>query len=409
MKILRIDFETRGTAELSGKNSVGLYNYATHPDTRILMLAYKLPGSDQVQLWQPHLGPMPQDLRAALLDPTVFISAFNSMFERYILQYQLCIIIHPSRFLDPQVGCRYLTLPPSLGGAGEVLGLPHHLQKDKRGEELIDLFSIPKKRSKKEGGALYFNDWNSHPREWQEFCEYCIQDVVAEEEIARRLTVLQAFPLPLFEQRLWVFDQIVNDRGMPVDVDFVTKAYRLGTRAKEEKQKDINALTGLENANSTTQLLPWVKERGYEFNTLRKETVEAVLKDPESKITPECRAVLQARREASSTSYTKLAAILRQVCSDGRARNMFIFMGSSRCGRWAGSVVQPHNMARPNGTFEKKKNLDDARTLIYAEDYEGLKKRFEEKDKATGLMKPGNVLLIIKNVIRTVFVAPEIQ
>jgi DNA polymerase bacteriophage-type len=408
MKILRIDFETRGTAELSGQKSVGLYNYATHPDTRVLMLAYKLPGSQFVQLWQPHLGPMPADLLAALLEPTVFISAFNSAFERYILQYQLGITIHPSRFLDPQVSCRYLTLPASLGGACEVLRMPAHLQKDKRGEDLIDLFSIPKKRSKKQGGALYFNDWETHPMEWQEFCEYCMQDVVAEEEVMRRLTILQAFPLPEFEHRLWVFDQIVNDRGMPVDVRFVTNAYALATRAKEEKQQEINALTGLENANSTTQLLPWVQERGYEFKTLRKETVEAVLKDPESKITPECRAVLQARREASSTSYTKLAAILRQVCNDGRTRGMFVFMGSSRCGRWAGSVVQPHNMARPNGTFEKKKNLDDARTLIYAGDYEGLKKRFEEKDKTTGLMKPGNVLLIIKNVIRTVFVAPEL-
>jgi DNA polymerase len=195
---------------------------------------------------------------------------------------------------------------------------------------------------------------------------------------------------------------------MPVDVDFVQKALRLATRAKEEKQQELNALTGLENANSTTQLLPWVKARGYEFNTLRKETVEAVLKDPDAKITEECRAVLQGRREASSTSYTKLAAILRQVCADGRLRNQFIFMGSSRCGRWAGNAVQMHNFARPNSIFKKKKNLDDARQLIYAEDYEGLKKRFEEKDKKTGEMKPGNVLLIIKNVIRTVFVAPEV-
>jgi len=407
MKFLRLDYETRGTAELSGKNSVGLYNYVRHPETKPLMLAYKLPDAADVRVWQMHLGPMPEELRLALLEAAdcksdLYVTAFNSPFERDFTRVHLGIDIHPSKWVDSQVGARYLALPAGLDEVCVVLNLPKHLCKDKRGEELIDLFCLPKTRKKKEGGGTYFNDWNSHPVEWAEFVEYCRQDVVAEEEVARRITILQALPLPPFEQRLWVFDQIVNDRGMPVDTDFVSKALRLATRAKEEKQLELNALTGLENANSTTQLLPWVKERGYEFNTLRKETVEAVLKDPDAKITAECRAVLQGRREASSTSYTKLSAILRQVCPDGRLRNQFIFLGSSRCGRWSGNAVQLHNLARPNGTFEKKKNLDDARALIYAEDYEGLKKRFEEKGK------PGNVLLIIKNVIRTVFVAPEV-
>jgi len=406
MRYLRLDYETRGTAELSGQKSVGLYNYVRHPDTRVLMLAYKLPDATEVELWQPHLRPMPSALfdalhSAARADSNLYATAFNSPFERDFTRVHLGIEIPPSKWIDSQVGARYLTLPPNLEEVCETLDLPKHLQKNKRGAELIDLFSIPQTRKKKDGGGTYFNDWTTHPLEWEEFCEYCKQDVVAEEEIARRMELLQAMPLPAFEQRLWVFDQTVNDRGMPVDVDFVSKALRLATRAKEEKLAELNTLTGLANANSTTQLLPWVTERGYEFNTLRKETVEAVLKDPDSKITPECRAVLQGRREASSTSYTKLAAILRQVCKDGRLRNQFIFMGSSRCGRWSGNAVQLHNMARPNGTFEKRKNLEDARALIYAEDYEGLKKRFAEKDK------PGNVLLIVKNVIRTVFVAPE--
>jgi hypothetical protein len=81
---------------------------------------------------------------------------------------------------------------------------------------------------------------------------------------------------------------------------------------------------------------------------------------------------------------------------------MFIFMGSSRCGRWSSGAVQLHNMARPDKVFESRKNLADGRALILAEDYEGIKERF--KDPKTG--KPGSVLLVIKNCIRTVFVAP---
>jgi DNA polymerase len=407
-KILWIDFETRSTAELGGKDSVGLYNYATHPSTKVLMMAYKLPGAKEVLLWQPHLGPMPDDLRVALLDPAIQIGAFNSAFERYILQYQLGITLPASRFVDPQVGCRYLSLPSDLDSCCTILALPAHLAKDKRGEELIELFSFPHTTRKKKGEEqhTYFNDWTSHSQEWAQFGDYCRQDVLAEEEILRRLTILDAWPMPPFERKLWEFDQKVNDRGMPVDVDFVQKAHKLALRAKKEALESQNAITELENSNSTTQLLPWVKERGYLYNTLNKNFVDAALKDPDVHLSEECSKVLTARREAASTAYTKLAAILRQVCYDGRLRNQFIYLGSSRCGRWSGSSVQLHNLARPmvlgkcpenpdGYDFESEEVLNDARALVYGENYDELKARYK------------SVLLVVKCLIRTVFVAPR--
>ena len=403
IKVLRIDFETCSAVELSGQESVGLHNYMTHPTTRALMLAYKLPGAKTVDIWFPHEGPMPAELRAALLDPEVFISAFNSAFERYGLEFLCGFKLHPSRFIDPQVGCRYLTLPASLEGAGEVLGLPAHLKKDARGEELIKLFCVPHYTRKKKGvePKMFFNDWNSHPSEWLEFSDYCIQDVIAEEEVERRCEILEALPLPPFERKLWIFDQIVNDRGIPVDVELVEKAYRLGVRAKEEAIAEQDAISGLENSNSTTQLLPWAREHGYPYNTLGKDFVDAVLKDPQIVLSEECRKVLTKRREAASTTYTKLAKILRQVSPDGILYNQFVFMGSTRCARWSGNGVQLHNLARPDKTFESYKSLADARALIRAEDYEGIKERF--KDQKTD--KPGSVLLVIKNCIRSVFIA----
>jgi DNA polymerase len=404
VNILRLDFETRSAAKLSGQESVGLHNYMSNESTRALMLAYKLPSAKTVDIWFPHEGPMPAELRAAILDPDVLISAFNSAFERYALEYLCGIKLHPSRFTDPQVSCRYLTLPASLGEAGVILGMPAHLLKSERGEELIELFSKPHYTRKKKGEErkMFFNDWNTHPNEWLEFADYCIQDVIAEEEIARRCEILEALPLPPFERKLWIFDQVVNDRGIPVDVEFVEKAYKLGVRAKEEAIAEQDAISGLENSNSTTQLLPWVRQRGYPYNTLGKDFVDAVLKDPGIVLSEECRKVLTLRRAAASTTYTKLAKILKQVSKDGRLRNQFLFMGSTRCARWSGNAVQLHNMARPDKTFESRKNLVDARALIRAEDYEGIKERF--KDAKTG--KPGSVLLVIKNCIRTVFIAP---
>ena len=402
MRFLRMDYETRGTAELRGKNSVGLYNYVHHKDTLPLMLAYKLPGNKEVDLYRidRDKGLLPKDLTEAMkeaADPTsnLFATAFNSPFERWFTKVHFQIDLPASKWIDSQVSARYLSLPADLESVCEILDLPANLRKDKRGEALIDLFSLPKKRKKKEGGDTYFNDWLSHPAEWEEFCVYCIQDVRSEEEISRRMEILGALPLPEFERKLWMFDQKVNDRGVLVDVDFVTKALELAERSKQESLDEQNKTTGLENANSTSQLLPWAQERGYPFGTLRKDTISSVLKDPEVKLSEECRIVLTKRLEAGSTSYTKLASILRNVSSDGRLRGQFVFMGASRTGRFSGNAVQLQNLARPTAEFENIDTLTEAREMIRQMKYDEIKTRF------------GSVLTVVKSCLRSAFIAPE--
>lgn len=410
---LIVDFETAGEAELT---EVGLYNYATHPATRALMLGWRIvqdlgDNITPMELWEPHIESLPSKVYAAIQDPHVDIVTFNSAFERYIFKYVLGIDIPVTRFQDPQASARYLSLPANLDQVGMVLGLPLELRKDKRGKELMELFSFPHTRKKKDGGGTYFNDHNSHPKEWIEYGEYCKQDCVAEQEIARREMLLGVFPLPPRERKIWLFDQKVNDRGMPTDRVFVEKAFAIADRSKKEKLKQQNEATGLENANSTTQLLPWVEDRGYPLSNLRKQNIELVLKDKEVEMTEECRLVLEARMEASSTSYKKLQSILRNINSDGLLRNQFIYMGSSRCGRWSGNAVQLHNMARPDGTFEDMDTVKKARNFIYEDDYDSLATSFlKDAAKLRASESPlYSPLLIAKNVIRTVFVAPEGQ
>ena len=406
IQILKTDFETRNVHVIGTKKGVGLYNYMTHPSMRVLMQAYKLPGETGPckNLWECHKGPMPKDLNDALDDPNVMIESFNSAFERYTLQYQLNKTIPPERFIDPQVGGRYLCLPPDLASMCEILDVPPYLAKDERGEDLIELFCAPKYPRKKKGEpqpAPFWHDWNSHPAEWEAFGKYCMRDVDAEEEVLRREEMLGAMPMSDFEREVWCFDQRVNDRGMPVDMEFVNSALWLAEKAKEDALNSQNALTGLENANSTTQLLPWARERGYPYNTLNKAFVEAALNDPQYTIDELCRTVLRARLSAGSTSYTKMNAIKRHICPDGMLRNQFIYLGSSRCGRWSGNAVQLHNMPRPskpkdvNGAdFEDVDTIVEARAMIYRRDYDGI------------IAKYGNLLEVIKSTIRTCFVAP---
>lgn len=412
MTELHLDFESRSPV---GPSEVGLRNYIFRLDTEPLFLWYRIGdgGYSCVRYWEgDRIGAHPE-LEAALLNPEVMLVAFNSAFERYMLK-RLGWEIPASRFIDPQVGGRYLSLPASLEVQGEVLGLPPSLAKDSRGDELIKLFSVKvvvkeKKATKKREAipaSSYYNDWNSHPAEWVEFLEYGRKDVVAEGELLRRMRLLGAMPLPPLEQKLWLFDQMVNDRGMPTDRTFVDKMYRLALRAKEEAKLNFENMTGVENANSPGQIKAWAWTQGYPYPSLNKDTVASALKDPNLKLTDICRAALKLRKEAASTSYQKLGKILEALGPDGRLCNQFIFMGSSRCGRWSGNAVQLHNMARPmpievekDGQkivydFEDQKVVVEARNMIHAEDYDGIKAKY------------GTVLLVVKNLIRTVFVAP---
>lgn len=416
---LIIDFETRSKAELKGQLSVGTYNYCFHPTTEPLMLGYAVgdlsPLDMELKMWRLWAGdPIPADLEQALYSD-LDIMAWHSTFERYLLQ-RLGHKLPVERFQDPQASSRYLSLTGDLEDDGIIMNLPRSLAKDKRGEELIQMFSKETiiKASKKRGTPeqRFYRDWNSHPSEWEEFCSYCKQDLVAERETARRLGIVDVFPLPPRERQVWIFDQRVNDRGIPVDINFVKKSYALADRAKREAVKHQNELTGLENSNSAPQMHEWVKAQGYPAGpdgkvTLNKNHVTAILKYSKDKLTPLCIKVLEARKAAASITYKKLSAIMRQINDDGRLRGQFLYMGSARCGRWSGNAVQMHNMARPDSRFEVKEVLDQARAMIYAEDYEGIIKEFG-KPQEDGTPDYGAVLLTVKNCIRTVFVATQV-
>jgi DNA polymerase len=412
MTELEIDFESRSVVK---PGEVGLHNYIFHPKTEMLFLWYRYGKTfDVVRLWEGEALEDHPTLWEALTNPMVMIVAFNSAFERYGLA-QLGITVPAARFIDPQVGGRYLSLPASLDVQCQVLGVPGNLAKDSRGEELIKLFCEQvivkaKKATKKNPNGTqeyrYYNDWNSHPKEWAEFLEYGKRDVIAEGELLRRMRLLGALPLPPFEQELWEFDQKVNDRGMPVDVVFVEKMHRLALRAKEEAKAKFEKFTGVTNANSPVQVKAWAQTQGYPYDSLNKDVVASALKDPTLELTDALRTALKMRKEAASTSYTKLGKILECVSPDGLLHGQFVFMGSSRCGRWAGNAVQLHNMARPmpikvtiDGVekvydFEDQAVVREARALVHGEKYDEI------------MAKYGTVLLVVKNLIRTVFVAP---
>ena len=76
-------------------------------------------------------------------------------------------------------------------------------------------------------------------------------------------------------------------------------------------------------------------------------------------------------RDRSKTSVKKYEAMERAVCEDGRVRGLLRYYGAST-GRWAGRLVQIHNLPRNNMA-----DLALARKLLKAGDYAALELLFD--------------------------------
>lgn len=379
MTICFLDYETRSRCDLIER---GMHAYVRDPSTEVLMLGWAIDEA-KPQLWFPNRGRPPAELREAMRDPAVTKLAWNASFEREVTNHVLkAPYVAPWR--DVMVMAYYASLPGRLEDAGKAMRLPLDEQKMADGKKLIRRFCVPHKPSK--AFPQEWHDESTHPEEWARFCDYCMQDVAAERTIYHKL---ERFKLPEHEWALWELDQEINERGLPVDLDFVRQAQRITLLEKARLGREFRKLTGLPNS-TTVHLLPWLRERGYPFGDLRKDTVKRALADFE--MTDEAKIALELRGGLSKNSTSKYDALLYKT-HEGRLHYSYQFGGAQRTLRWAGRGAQPQNLTRPDRAV--KKRLEEARTLIAAGEYDELHMQF------------GNVLSVLSSSIRSAFRAKE--
>lgn len=372
MHHLNIDIETY-SPEPIGKT--GLYKYAQHPDFQILLFAYSLDGApvQVVDLTQPRTY-LPQEVGRWLFDPQCLKHAYNAAFEWYCLSRYFRL--HENRSWPPETWlpqwhCTmlhglYCGYPAGLDATGKALGLPQDKQKLSTGKALIRYFCVPCTPTKSNGNRtrdLPFHD----PAKWELFKTYNGQDVVTEMEIEHRLS---AFPVPEEVQRQWVMDQVINLRGVAVDLPLMEGALWCGNTVRADLVAEATQISGLDNPNSVSQLTSWLQEEtGEELGDLRKDTVKDLL----AKGVPSESAtrMLEIRQELGKTSTKKYDALETCVCADGRVRGLLQFYGANRTGREAGRLVQvqnlPHDVVPATPTARqlvKDMNLD-ALKLLY--------------------------------------------
>ena len=384
-RVMGIDIETYSSVDLA---KAGVYAYTEAPDFDILLIGYKYDDEDEVHVIDTLAVDRDFDeelyeFRQALTDPSIVKTAFNANFERTCLAKWTGAAMPPEEWRCTMIKALTMGLPGNLADAGMALGLPEDKLKDPQGKALIQFFSKPCKPTRTNGQRT--RNLPAHdPEKWKLFIAYNRQDVVTEQEILKRLAV---YKIPDSEQALWSLDQHMNDNGVKLDIPMVEKIVEYNTQRRQELQEEAQTITGLSNPNSLAQLKKWLASQGVEMASVTKDTIaEALAGDlPEN-----VRRMLEIRTALGKTSVAKYSTMLTAVCQDHRLRGILQFYGANRSGRWAGRLVQTHNLAK-----NSLPDLDLARELAAAGDFDTMQTLF------------GETAFVFSELIRTAFIPSD--
>lgn len=350
---LTIDFETRSDFDLK---KGGAWAYSEDPSTMVNCLALKWEGQSPM-MWIPYYWQMkltneqksrlplvgPAYVKAAIADATT-IEAHNMSFEQAIWRNAMSrhgfddLPVNKLRCSAAKAAAH--ALPRALGNACEALRLPQ--QKDMTGYHVMLKMCKPRKTAH---GMVYHED----AEDFITLCKYCLQDVVAEEQLSAALPDLSPSELAVFQ-----LDALINARGLAVDVD----ACRAAVTAIEDCTKElINEFQRLSGGKvlSPKQVAALrgllAKEHGIELPDLKKRTVKDAIGDSEGA----ARRMLEIRQSLSKSSTAKFTAMLNAASRDGRVRGTLLYHGANT-GRWSGRLIQPQNF--PRDSFKTEADTD---------------------------------------------------
>jgi DNA polymerase len=284
--------------------------------------------------------------------------------------------------------------PGSLDAVGAVLGLEN--KKDAATAKQIKKMWKPRKPRKGEDASVLH--WEDTPELRALLYDYCKQDIATERDLHQRLQAL-----PSAEQDAWVIDAEINDRGVCIDVPLAKAASHLAVKAlaelDEQMVKHTEGVVGA--ASQVSKLKAWLlaqrvalpkrpkKLKGgisWEW-CLDADDIEKLLAEV---LPAKARIALEIRLKAAQSAARKVNRMLTTQCADGRVRNLYRMYGAVT-GRWSGEGFQPQNLKRPK-LLQTDEAIDEAITLVLAEDYTGIKG------------KHGDVLGVIGDLCRSMII-----
>ena len=355
-----IDLETQAVVDLK---KTGVHPYAEDPRTDVLCARFVRGRGAVVEEWLRG-DPVPKTILEAFTDETVYFSAHNAGFEHALING----VLHPrygwpatpyERFHCTAAEAAAMSLPRSLEGVGEALGLP--VQKDKEGYSLMMRMCKPRRKSGDLPDTGEYHWWVDDPKTGREklkrLSEYCATDVVVARDVFERLRRLTPG-----ERAVWELDGKINNRGVPIDIPSVAAAKSLVDQALEQANRLIAQWTNgqVPKVTNTGALLEYVQSFGHAVSSVDKKSIRGLLAQPG--LDPALRRVLALRTDVGGTAVKKLNAMLTCVSSDNRARGTHLYCGAGT-GRWASQRVQFQNVIR-----DTRKDMDAAITAFAHQD-----------------------------------------
>ena len=370
MESISLDIETYSSVNLSKS---GVYKYAESKDFDIILFAYSVDYGEIKVIDLTKGEEIPQDIKLALKDIHVKKWAFNANFERVCLSKYLREDLSPVGWRCSMVLSAYVGLPLSLEAVGSVLNLPY--QKLKEGKSLIKYFCCPNKENKR-------NLPTDDKLKWEIFKEYNKRDVLVEMEIQKRL---KKYNLPDSEWENYYLDQIINDRGIMIDKDFVREALICDEKYKKNVKEKLKNLTQIENPHSIVEMKNYLKKQNLSLLSLDKKYLREVLPN----LNEDVKEVLKLRQELCKSSVKKYVAMENVMGKDKRARCLIQFYGT-KTGRYAGRLIQVQNLPK-----NYLSDLEVARDLVKCGHGENLDFLYDSVED------------VLSQLIRTAFIPKE--
>lgn len=339
---VHLDFETYSEADLP---KVGPYVYAEDSTSEVMVVAWAVE-DEHANVWLPYSNPNPpSEFIELMVRKDVRWWAHNMTFEYAMWNYTLRRQFNKQmpHLMPEQTACTmalayHMGLPGGLDDAAGSLGLK--FRKDVEGHKLMMKLCKPRysRVTKK------YERVRPTPEELQRLGEYCQQDVVVERELHRTCMKLSGFG-----RKLFVLDRKINDRGVYIDKEAVTRLSVLAEAAKKVLNKQIQDVTDgyVPTVNSTQKIGEFIRDHDVDMPDVTSPRVLEMLADTDADYPEVVREVLQLRSDGAKTSTSKLKKMLMTRMEDGRARGMFQYHGAQRTGRFAGRLIQLQNMFRP--------------------------------------------------------------
>ncbi len=408
MRFCLIDFETASAADLK---HCGAWRYAQDPTTEIICLGWT-DGKTSHVLTPSDLKLRWGTFRNHVSGPETMFIAHNAAFEKAIWRNIMVPVygwpdIPDDRWHDIMAVCALKGLPLKLERAAMAFRLQH--QKDTEGTKVTLAFSRTNKRG-------YYD---RSPEKLQRVYDYNRTDLDAELELHRTVRGLGAE-----ERRVWLLDQKINQRGVRLDLEFVSAAQEICKQSAGPLLDEFRALTGVDKVMSP-KFKDWLVEKGCPFprdeegkldTSLNKEAVAKMLgddddedslagddedyQDADRQITLPFayRRPLEIRKILGSASVKKLGAMQSCVCADGRAHGLLQYHGAGP-GRWSGRLLQPQNFPRPTLRVQIGWN-DDGTEKYQGHDAAQLVEAIVSKDAEYVRMLFGEPIEAVSNGLR---------